>query len=106
RKVVPIAAVQNQYNLDERGFDEVVDYCEENGIVFVPYYPLQGKGSGALSEVAERHDATEEQILLAWLLHRSPAILPIPGRLAIEQLRENLAALDIQLSDEDLDTLA
>ena len=106
RKVVPIAAVQNQYNLDERGFDEVVDYCEENQIVFVPYYPLKGGGSGALSEVAQRHAATEEQILLAWLLHRSPAMLPIPGTLSIEHLRENLAALDIQLSDEDLAALS
>src|SRR4051794_12372540 len=77
RKVVPIAAVQNHYNVSERRFDEVVDYCEENGIVFVPYYPLKGDASPALSEIAAGHDATPAQIALAWLLRRSPVMLPI-----------------------------
>ena len=67
-----------------RRYDDVVDYCEENGIVFVPYYPLKGGGPPALGQIAEYHDATPSQIALAWLLHRSPVTLPIPGTLSIE----------------------
>jgi pyridoxine 4-dehydrogenase len=106
RKVVPIAAVQNHYNLTERSSDEVVDYCEENGIVFVPYYPLKFDGSPALMEVARSHDATAVQIALAWLLRRSPMMLPIPGTLSIEHLRENLGALEIELTDDEFEALA
>ncbi|HSD24350.1 MAG TPA: aldo/keto reductase [Solirubrobacterales bacterium] len=105
RRVVPIAAVQNHYNLAERRYDDVVDYCEENDIVFVPYYPLKGDGPAALREIAEGRDATPSQIALAWLLHRSPAILPIPGTLSIEHLGENLGALDIELSDDEFAAL-
>ena len=79
RRVVPIAAVQNEYNLADRGHDDVVDLCEREGIAFVPYYPLEGAGSNAEK--------------LAWLLQRSPVMLPIPGTLSIEHLRENLAVL-------------
>ena len=79
RRVVPIAAVQNEYNLADRSHDDVVDHCEREGIAFVPYYPLEGAGSNAEK--------------LAWLLQRSPVILPIPGTLSIEHLRENLAVL-------------
>jgi pyridoxine 4-dehydrogenase len=106
RKVVPIAAVQNHYNLSDRDYDEVVDYCEENGIVFVPYHPLKFGGTPALARVAESHDATNSQIALAWLLRRSPVMLPIPGTLSIEHLRENLRALEIDLSDEEFEALA
>ena len=106
RQIVPIAAVQNHYNLEERGSDDVVDYCEENGIVFVPYFPLKGGGKRALGEIAERHDASPHQIALAWLLRRSPVMLPIPGTLSIEHLRENLGALDIELTDEEFEALA
>jgi pyridoxine 4-dehydrogenase len=106
RKVVPITAVQNHYNVAERRFDDMVDYCEENGIVFVPYYPLKGDTSPALSEIAASHNATPVQIALAWLLRRSPVMLPIPGTLSIEHLRENLGALDIELRDDELDALA
>jgi pyridoxine 4-dehydrogenase len=105
RAVVPIAAVQNHYNIADREFDDVVDHCEENGIVFVPYYPLKGSGPRALAEVARAHDATESQIALAWLLHRSPVMLPIPGTLSIEHLREDLDALEIRLSDDQFDAL-
>ncbi len=104
--MVPIAAVQNHYNLEERADDDVVAYCEQNGIVFVPYYPLHVSRSAALSEIAERHDATPSQIALAWLLHRSPVMLPIPGTLSIEHLRENLAALEIELSADELAALS
>jgi pyridoxine 4-dehydrogenase len=106
RKLVPIAAVQNHYNLAERGSDDVVDYCEENGIVFVPYYPLKGGGPPALAEIAERRDASRAQIALAWLLRRSPVIMPIPGTLSLEHLRENLGALEIELTDDEFDALA
>jgi pyridoxine 4-dehydrogenase len=106
REVVPIAAVQNHYNLDERESDEVVDYCEENGIVFVPYYPLKGDGGRAAKRIAKAHGATQAQVVLAWLLRRSPAVLPIPGTLSIEHLRENLAALEIELTDEEFEELS
>jgi pyridoxine 4-dehydrogenase len=105
RQVVPIAAVQNHYNVAERGSDEVVDYCEENGIVFVPYYPLKGDEPPALAEIARGHDATPAQIALAWLLRRSPAMLPIPGTLSAGHLRENLGALDIELDDGEFEAL-
>jgi aryl-alcohol dehydrogenase-like predicted oxidoreductase len=105
RKVVPIAAVQNHYNLTERSSEEVVDYCEENGIVFVPYYPLKFDGSPALMGIAQSHDATAAQIALAWLLRRSPVMLPIPGTLSIEHLRENLGALEIELTDDEFEAL-
>jgi pyridoxine 4-dehydrogenase len=105
RKIVPIAAVQNAYNLADRTYDDVVDHCEENGIVFVPYYPLKFDAPPALEEVARRRGATPKQIALAWLLRRSPVMLPIPGTTSIEHLRENLAALDVELTDEEFDAL-
>jgi pyridoxine 4-dehydrogenase len=106
REVVPIAAVQNHYSLTERKHEDVVDYCAGEGIVFVPYFPLRGGGPRELTEVAERHDATPEQIKLAWLLRRSPAMLPIPGTLSLEHLKQNLATLDIELGDDEFETLS
>jgi hypothetical protein len=105
RKLVPIAAVQNHYNVAERTSEDVVDYCEENGIVFVPYYPLGGDVPPTLGEIAARHEASPEQIALAWLLRRSPVMLPIPGTLSIEHLRENLGALEIELTDDEFGSL-
>jgi pyridoxine 4-dehydrogenase len=105
RRVVPIAAVQNQYNLSAREYEDVVDYCAGEGIVFVPYFPLRGEGGPALREIAERHGATPAQITLAWLLRRSPAMVPIPGTLSLEHLKENLAALEIELSDDEFEAL-
>jgi pyridoxine 4-dehydrogenase len=99
--VVPIAAVQNEYNLSERKYDDVVDFCERQQIVFVPFFPLRGDAPATLEQIASRYDATPEQITLAWLLKRSPAIAPIPGTLSLEHLRQNLAALDLELSDQD-----
>src|SRR5919198_130544 len=101
RQVVPIAAVQNQYNLSERRYEEVVDYCASEGIVFVPFYPLRSRSGRPLAEIAKRHGATTAQIVLAWLLKRSPVMLPIPGTLSPEHLKENLAALEIDLSDAE-----
>ncbi|HEX4682261.1 MAG TPA: aldo/keto reductase [Gemmatimonadaceae bacterium] len=105
RKVVPIAAVQNEYNLDERKYDDVVDYCAREGIVFVPFYPLHVRGGRALEATAKRHGASTRQVLLAWLLRRSPAMLPIPGTLSLAHLRENLGALSLELSDDEFDGL-
>jgi pyridoxine 4-dehydrogenase len=105
RSAAPIAAVQNHYNVTDRDSDDVVDYCEENGIVFVPYYPVKHGDPPGLAEIAERHDASSAQIKLAWLLRRSPVMLPIPGTLSIEHLRENLDALEIELTDEEFDAL-
>jgi pyridoxine 4-dehydrogenase len=105
RAIAPIAAVQNHYNLSERRWEEVVDYCAAEGIVFVPYFPLQGSAR-AIGEIAERHGATPAQIKLAWLLRRSSATLPIPGTLSIAHLRQNVGALEIELSEEEFDALA
>jgi pyridoxine 4-dehydrogenase len=105
RRVVPIAAVQNQYNLSAREYEDVVDYCAAEGIVFVPYFPLRGEGGPALVEIAERHGVTPAQITLAWLLRRSPAMVPIPGTLSLEHLKENLAALEIELGDDEFEAL-
>jgi pyridoxine 4-dehydrogenase len=105
RGVVPIAAVQNHYNLSERKHEAVVDYCERENIVFVPYFPLRGVGGRVLAEIAARHAATPAQIALAWLLRRSPVMLPIPGTLSLEHLKENVAALQIGLTDEEFDSL-
>jgi pyridoxine 4-dehydrogenase len=101
RTVVPIAAVQNEYNLLERKYEDVVDFCEMEDLLFVPFYPLHGATGAPLDEIASGYDATPQQIGLAWLLKRSPSIVPIPGTLSLEHLRTNLAALDIELSDED-----
>jgi pyridoxine 4-dehydrogenase len=106
RAVAPVAVVQNEYSLVQRHWDEVVDHCEAAGIVFVPYFPLRGGDPAAVAEVAASHGATPSQIRLAWLLRRSPSMLPIPGTLSIEHLRENLAALEIELSDEEFDRLS
>jgi pyridoxine 4-dehydrogenase len=106
REILPIAAVQNQYNLSDRRFDDVVEYCAREHIVFVPFFALQGDGAPAVADLAERHGATPEQIALAWLLHRSPTMLPIPGTLSLEHLKENLAALEIELGEDDFEALA
>jgi pyridoxine 4-dehydrogenase len=107
RRIVPIAAVQNHYSVSERRYEDVVDYCEREAIVFVPYFPLRGGGGGpAVTEIAERHGATSAQIRLAWLLRRSPATLPIPGTLSLEHLKENLGAQQIELSDAEFQALS
>jgi pyridoxine 4-dehydrogenase len=105
RTVTPIAAVQNEYSLGQRQHDEVVDYCAEHDLLFVPFFPLRGGDREALSEIAAAHDATPTQVKLAWLLKRSPMMVPIPGTLSIEHLRENLGALELELSDEEFDRL-
>jgi len=105
RAVVPVEAVQNHYNLTERRHEEVVDYCAAAGILFVPYFPLRGGGPPELDEIAARHGATPSQVILAWLLRRSPTMLPIPGTLSLEHLRENLGALELTLTDAEFEVL-
>ena len=105
QQVVPVDAVQNDYNLAERTHEDVVDYCADNGIVFVPYFPLRADGGSAVAEIAGRHGATPAQITLAWLLRRSPAMLPIPGTLSLQHLTENLAAAEIELTDDEFEAL-
>src|SRR5881296_1563992 len=108
RKIVPIASVQNRYSFADREWDYVVDYCESNGIVFIPWFPLgAGKVAGdVLNEVAQAHRATPKQIALAWLLQRSPMMLPIPGTSSIEHLEENVAAASVRLTEEEYERLA
>ena len=110
RRVVPIASVQNRYNLFDREWEDVLDYCEREGIVFIPWFPL-GAGSlspeersarGRLDRVAQRRHATVMQVALAWLLARSPVMLPIPGTSRVKHLEENIAAAELELSDGDL----
>ena len=105
RKIVPIVAVQNHYNLAERKHEAVVDYCAKENIVFVPFFPLRGEGGRVVKEIAGRYGATSAQIALAWLLRRSPVMLPIPGTLSLEHLKENMAALEIALTDADFEKL-
>jgi aryl-alcohol dehydrogenase-like predicted oxidoreductase len=106
RQVVPVAAVQNHYNLAERKHDGVVDFCAREGIAFVPYYPLRGGGGPGVAAAAQRLGVSENTVKLAWLLRRAPVVVPIPGTLSIEHLRENLAALELEFELDDLDDIA
>jgi pyridoxine 4-dehydrogenase len=101
RAIVPIAAVQNHYNLSERRWDDVVDHCAREGIVFVPYFPLRDDAAGTVDEIAARRSVTPAQVRLAWLLARSANTLPIPGSLSLKHVRENLAALEFELGDDE-----
>jgi aryl-alcohol dehydrogenase-like predicted oxidoreductase len=108
RKVVPIVSVQNRYSFADREWDYVVDYCDSNGIAFIPWFPLgAGKAAGeALNKVAEAHHATPKQVALAWLLRRSGVMLPIPGTSSVEHLEENTAAAAVRLTDSEYECLA
>jgi pyridoxine 4-dehydrogenase len=103
RKIVPIVSVQNRYSFADREWDYVVDYCERNGIAFIPWSPLgSGKVGGMLLErIAKTHEKTTRQVALAWLLRRSPVMLPIPGTSSIEHLEENVQAASLRLTDEE-----
>ena len=105
RKVVEIVSVQNQYNIGDRKHDDVVDYCTKHNIAFIPWFPVAAgklaQPGGPLETVAKRHNATVGQLSLAWLQHRSPVILPIPGTSSIAHLEENVAAGDVKLGDAE-----
>ena len=103
-----IVSVQNRYNIgDAQESADVLEYCTQNNIAFIPYFPIGGNGTDLshLQSVADRHDATTYQVALAWLLAKSPVMLPIPGTSSVSHLEENIAAADIVLTNEDLDEL-
>jgi aryl-alcohol dehydrogenase-like predicted oxidoreductase len=104
RRVVPVVSVQNRYNVTDRTWDHEVDYCEREGMAFIPWFPLSAGVLDAepLHRVSQRHGATVFQIALAWLLARSPAMLVIPGTSSVEHLEENVAAAEIRLTEKDL----
>jgi aryl-alcohol dehydrogenase-like predicted oxidoreductase len=108
--ITEIVSVQNRYNLWDRTSEAVLDKCNSLGIAFLPWYPLAASGltraQSAVSEVASEHHATPGQLALAWLLARSPVVLPIPGTSSVEHLEENIAAAAITLSRSDFDLLA
>ncbi len=109
-EIVPIVSVQNRYNLGHRADEDVLARCEELGIAFIPWYPLAAgglleDGHDALRAIAEEHSATPSQVALAWLLQKSPVMLPIPGTSQVAHLEENLAAADLRLSPSNLASL-
>ncbi len=101
-----IVSVQNRFNLQDRDAEDVLDACAERDLAFIPWFPLAAgplaRPGGPVDRIAERHDATPSQIALAWLLHRAPAMLPIPGTSSIEHLEENIGAAEIALTDGDM----
>ena len=108
RKIVPIASVQNRYSFADREWDYVVSYCERNGIAFIPWFPLgAGRVAGeVLNGIAQAHSASPTQIALAWLLQRSPLMLPIPGTSSIEHLEQNVASASLRLAEEEYEELS
>jgi pyridoxine 4-dehydrogenase len=110
RLTAPIVSVQNQYNLLDRSHEDVLDYCEREGLGFIPYYPLAtgqfAAPRGPLARLAVQAGATGVQLALAWLLHRSPVTLPIPGTRSVEHLEENVGAAQVELTDEQFDALS
>lgn len=108
RKIVPIVSVQNRYSYADREWDYVVDYCERNGIAFIPWFPL-GAGRVAndvLRRIADAHHAQPMQVALAWLLQRSPTMLPIPGTSSVEHLQQNVAGASLRLERQEYEQLA
>ena len=109
QKHFKVATVQNLYNFANRKSEDVLDYCAQNGIGFIPWFPLAGgdlvEGHAAAKAIMDKHGASGSQIALAWLLKRSPVVLPIPGTGKVKHLEDNVAAAAIELSDEDFATL-
>lgn len=108
--IVPIVSVQNRYNLTDRSSEAVIETCEREGIAFIPWFPLAtgdlARPGGDLHEIAHRHGATPAQVALAWLLAKSPVMLPIPGTSSVQHLEENVAATELELSDEEVAALS
>lgn len=105
RKVIDIVSVQNKYNIGDREHEDTLDYCTKNNIAFIPWYPVAAgklaQPGGKLDEAAKKHGATVSQLSLAWLLQRSPVILPIPGTSSVEHLEENIGAAQVELSSAE-----
>ena len=109
RKVLPIVSVQNRYNLGDRKSEKAIDYCEKENLGFLPWFPVgggRGVKSAALDAVSKAHGVTVYQVALAWLLQRSPVMLPIPGTSNIQHLEDNVAAAKLKLTPEEWKTLA
>jgi len=108
RKIVPLVSVQNRYSFADREWDYVLEYCQRNRIAFIPWFPLgAGKVAGeVLNRIARAHSASPTQIALAWLLRRSPIMLPIPGTSSIEHLEQNVAAASLRLTDQEFEELS
>lgn len=109
QEVAPIVSVQNLFNLAKRDAEPVLEYAEEQGIGFIPWFPLAtgelSKEDGPLAEAAKRHDASPSQLALAWLLRRSPVMLPIPGTSSVAHLEDNTAAAELELTDDEFEAL-
>jgi aryl-alcohol dehydrogenase-like predicted oxidoreductase len=110
RKIVDVVTVQNLYNLSNRSAEEVLDYCESNNIGFIPWFPIASgelaRPGGKLDQVSKQHGATVAQLALAWLLKRSPVVLPIPGTSSVAHLEENVGAAEVKLSDSEFNQLS
>ena len=110
RELVDVVSVQNRYNLVDRGTEDVLEACESAGIGFIPWFPLAtgdlAQPGGPLDAVARAHEATPGQVALAWLLQRSPVMLPIPGTSSIEHLEDNTAAAGLELAEAEMQELA
>jgi pyridoxine 4-dehydrogenase len=109
RKVIEIVSVQNLYNVGDRQHEDVLEYCEKHGLAFIPWFPVAAgklaQAGGKLDAIAKRHGATVAQLSIAWLLHRSPVVLPIPGTSSVAHLEENLKAKQILLSEAELNEI-
>jgi pyridoxine 4-dehydrogenase len=105
RRIVDIVSVQNRYNISDRAHEPTLYWCEQHGVAFIPWFPVAAgklaRPGGALDEAARRHGATVAQLSIAWLLHRSPVMLPIPGTSSVPHLEENVGSAGIQLSPEE-----
>jgi aryl-alcohol dehydrogenase-like predicted oxidoreductase len=110
REIVEVVSVQNLYNVADRQHEDVLDYCAAEGIGFIPWFPLAtgklARDGGPLDQAAKQHDRSPSQLALAWLLRRSPVMLPIPGTSSVAHLEENCAAAEIELSDEEYDAIS
>ncbi|HYX53257.1 MAG TPA: aldo/keto reductase [Candidatus Limnocylindrales bacterium] len=105
RKILPIVSVQNKYNITDRSYEEVVEYCTKNNIAFIPWFPLAAgeltRPGGVLDSIAKAHKATTSQVAIAWLLRRSPMMLPIPGTSRVDHLEQNVASASLRLADSE-----
>ncbi len=107
QRILPIVSVQNRYNASDRSSESMVDLCEQEQIAFLPWAPLQNRDTnGPVSQAAKNHGATEHQIVLAWLLHRSPQMLPIPGTGSPGHARENIAAVSLELTEAEIQAIS
>jgi pyridoxine 4-dehydrogenase len=110
QQITTIVSVQNRYNASDRHSEDVLEACQQHGLGFLPWFPLAtgelARPGGPLDEIARRHDATPSQVALAWLLHRSPVTLPIPGTSLLAHFDENLEAAELELSAEDVEAIS